>query len=331
MKKLTLAAGLAVALGSSAAMAGGIQIQPAGDGTISGSKFLTGLGDGGIGNMLLKDMLISNDPTPGMIYGHTVIDTTSSGSIGGELTIVFNMETSTTPQEVDDGGGLLIKNHNSADLSNPGGHASGFELYWNKTIGDANMMDGSDFNVEDADSVWLASGTVEIDTSTAAGLSKQSGAPDDLADNNATQSDFISGSMRLLINFTSKNDLYVVNKLTTALIDLETTNAVNAPFTAEDSRAGKGYANGAYASTTVNGAGGTSESASFGGDGENDFTCSSSGLANDASEGNCDMQLQMNTTLSFTADRIPEPTGLALLGAGLGLFGIRRARAKRNA
>jgi len=329
MKKTRLAATIVIALTSGSAYAGFIQIDPTGSGSIAASTALTGLGSS-IGDMVLDNMITSGQT--GTVYGQNVIDLTST--IGGEMTFVFGFSAASTPQKIDTGGGVLIDNLNSADVTLATGvdaKINYFKLYYNAALGTADTRFGMGYDT----GVLLASGTVSILKDAGGteqfGVSKQTGSASALADNNATLSVPVTGAAVLNIDFTSKNPAYVVNDITGLTIDLVDTNSLNAPYTKIDDRAGKGYADGIYAASKVGGTA-TGVSAAFGADGVNDFACRATpnGTSDPTLGGTCDLQLQMNSTLTFNAKPVPEPNTIAILGLGLGLLGFARARAKKS-
>ena len=308
MKNLAVAAfGTALVLSGSAGWAagiGGIQIDPTGSGSIAGSKFISGAGNTG-GNMLGDDVLAgsgANGGPGGTVLAHNAFALGSFGISGAELSFELSMPVTAalTGPAATVGTVLGLVQSGAATL----------DLWFDPTA-DASEASGLGYG-GGGDAVHLATGSVTLGSTFS--FSNISGGPTGaMAANNATPSIAGNGSTVFVVDFipASLNTSYVVNDLASLVIDLATSNALTlqygqAPFPVV-------FASASFAGGAV--------TPGFGPDGVNDFACGGLVL--------CDIQMQMNTTMVFTAPRVPEPTTLALLGAGLGLFGISRRRKNR--
>ncbi len=325
MKKLALA--LALGLSSSGAMAGGIQIDPTGTGNIGASKFIDVFATE-FGAVLFDDVLFPSQT--GTIWGHNRFLTGALG-LPGEITFTFELPvTSAITGNSNTVGSSLSLSQSAAQAA-----ASVFNLYYD-SVADATLSSGAGYN----DGILLASGTATIVGGSAGvvnlsgDVAAHPGAPvdaidgladglADLAPNNNTPTISSTGSLQLLIDFTFKNPLWVVNDLAGMAIDMTTLNGLATPLAAPP-------AGNVPASTSFDGG---AVSASFGADAENDFNCL--GDINDSEVAGvpipaCDFQASLNTTPTVAAVRVPEPGTLALAGLSLlGLGGAARRKSKK--
>lgn len=311
MKKYILAASTMLALTSAPgiALAGGIQIDPTGSGSVGSSQFVIDPGNN-FANILARDAFpASGGPVAATIYMQNAIDISSQvGVAGAELTFVLDIPVlvSITPAGF---GGIV-------DFDTLGGSGVGtFSMYYHdgSTGGAlANKVAGTGFT----DDKLIASGAVELTTGNSWLYTSITSGTVDLDTTGvgpgATQTIQGSGGARLSVNFTSKDDDYVVNNITSLILDMSFATDLQTPFT-EDGRASGSFAE-AGAGVGIN----------YGGDGTNNFEC---GLAG----GTCDMQYMGNSTLKFNAGRVPEPGTLALLGLAIAGAGAARRRARHTA
>ena len=308
MKKTLLATSLILGLSSGAAFAGGIQIDTSGTGNISNSVFLTSLGD--IGNALADSVLLGAgaSTSDGTFYGHNAFNIDPVP--GTQLTIEFSLPVTPTLTGSADTVGT--------DLNLSGTATAGvFKMYFDDTrVGSplsatsADMAAGSPLLGNTfTDGVLIASGSLTIgNAGNVFGVSNKSGIKtSDLAVNNSTQTIATTGTAILKIDFDFNNTNYIVNDLLTATVDLSTVNSLATPF----NRTGLNGLPDELASKEF--AGGT-QMPNYGLDGINNFKCGEFKA--------CDFQMQMNTTFSTVAARVPEPSIMALMGLGLGIFGL---------
>lgn len=318
MKKLLLAAGLSAAIAAvPSAWAGGIQIDPTGSGNLGSSRFLTGLGST-TGDFLAAGLATAGNT--GTMFGHNAIDL--STSIGGELTFVFGLSTTSSANAL---------NPAAVDYSDTLGRfasgASYFEMYWDPNPSDTNHGAGTGYD----NNIFLAAGLVSINPAQGGSIQQTTlGAVGDLSPgygNAASNIDTarLSGQLTLDIEFIDStiNGAYVVNDLTVASIDLFISENLAAPYinaAASDRVGGSGAANAATGWVAGKGA---SIIGAVGPDGINNLACG--GIVT-----KCSVQAQMNSTLTFSGARVPEPATLGLMGAGLALFGGKlRSRRKK--
>ncbi len=311
MKKQILAASVALALatGATSALAGGIQIDTSGTGTVGGSSFVVDPGNS-FGNALAQGAFAAvAAPNAGTFFIQNAIDISGqTGIAGSRLTFVMDIPVlnSTT---IDIGGVQGVTDFNAL-----GGSGTGtFSLYYeDPTTGGsaANKGAGTGFT----DDIFLASGTVALTAGASWLYTSVIPGTVDLDPSGtgpgATQTIQGAGSTSFDIDFTTLNPLWVVNSITALTIDMDMANTLATPFT------GVGRASSSFAE-------GGAGAINYGTDGVNDFAC---GLA-----GECDMQFMANTTLNFRAERVPEPGTIALMGAGLGLAGLAGRRRKKQA
>jgi len=223
MKTSCIALGLALGLASTASLAGGIQIDPTGTGSIAGSKFISGIGSS-TGNMLADNALAGAAGVAsggGTVHGQNAFGLTAFGIPGAELTMVFAMPALTSMSGVGNTVG------NTLEFLSAGGTT--FDLYY-QAAGNANedaVTGGGVAGGLYTDGIKVASGTLSIAGGTAFSFTDTSGPTSGtMAVNNPTPSIRGTGSATLVVDFTFKNALYVVNDLTTAIIDLSTTNSL---------------------------------------------------------------------------------------------------------
>jgi len=255
----------------------------------------------------------------GTFYGHNAFNIDAVP--GTQLTIEFSLPVTPTLTGSVDAIGTAL------NLSSTGS-AGVFKMYFDDTRAGsplsattADMAAGSTLGPGNTftDGVLIASGSLTIgNAGSVFGISNQSGTgTSDLAVNNATQTISTTGTAILKIDFDFNNTDYIVNDLLTATVDLSTVNSLATPF---NQTALNGLPN-ELASAEF--AGGT-QMPNYGTDGVNNFKCGA--FENTP----CDFQMQMNTTFSTNAKQVPEPSILALMGLGLGVFGFM-SRRRRNA
>lgn len=329
MKKTLIAAGLGMALmGTNASALTGIQIDPTGTGSISNSFVANNLGSD-FGDLLFQSLFNAVGGNAGTVYMHNVFDL---GSLdGGELTFTAWMEVEASPGSVEIDGIGTFTDPNNVTFTNPAGYRSYFALFYDP-LTNANHDTGAGYD----DGVKLATGTISIDLTAGIshmtlGLTAGSNVALD-GDAGAVNSAIMNGNAFLNVEFDSLPGLgtYLINSLVTLDVDLEVNGGTKTPYTD------------VLASDTV---GGTTDDDGLGDDRvgavldpgtdvDNDFTCSLPGDQNlsaaPAVDQDCDAQVQVTSVLDFNAASVPEPTGLALIGAGLGIAGFL-ARRKRRA
>lgn len=340
MNKTLLATSLSLALASTGAWAAkGIQIDPTGTGSVSGSFVANGLGSD-FGDMLLQSLMNTAGGNSGTVYAHNVFDL---GTLDpGELTFTLWMDANSdpTPEVVDLGfGPIPVINPNNVIITNPVAHSSYFALYYDPLTGGTLAADHDTGGGYD-DGILIAEGRVTIALDPGTGASNFNVAlatavgevPLDSEAGSIPTRD-ISGSVALDVEFFSLPGFgtYLLNNLVTLNIDLEVNGGVFTPYDAvlaSDVVGGTTDADGLGTNDRV---GATN---SPGSDGENDFTCAipdnqtlSAVLASDQ---DCDVQVQITSVLDFDAETVPEPTSLGLIGAGVGLAGLLAARRRRK-
>lgn len=291
--------GAALVMGAAVAgnaTAGGIQIDPTGSGNIGSSTFLTSLGSS-LGNFLANDALASAgaNTTAG---GTTIWAHNSVPVLGGELSIIFSIPMTS----------LLLPGGASplGDVLSMAQSSAGSFSMWFDTAADASQASGLGY----ADGVLIASGAITVVPPLSfSNLTGGNAGP--MSTNVPVDSIAGTGSATVNIDLTFANPLYVVNDVTgdPSGVDLQIANSLRLLYTGDvGNLASTAFADGAVLPY-------------FGVDGDNNMACG--GVET------CDFQAQMNSTFLFKAASIPEPGTLALIGAGLGLFGGLRARRKK--
>ena len=321
MKNSILATGIALALASPLALAGGIQIDPTGSGSVGSSKFLSDSSLGSsFGAFLATNILSGYVGGSSTIQGQNSFGLTSFGIPGMSLTVVYSL--SVTPTTTCAVGGCGTAG-SALSFALSGGTQS-FAMYLTPT-GNISASAGTGYStgtlIASTSAITLTGlgGTAGL-TETTAGLAG------DLSANGAyktVQTIGSNGSIYLNMDFapspsTDVNANYIVNDLTSLAVDLTTLNALTTPFPP-----------GTTSPAKVNGV--TPTFGTIDPKGSNAFNCVAfTGLSTNS--GTCDFMANMNTTFVIPAQQVPEPTTLALLGAGLSLVGFssRRRRAKKS-
>lgn len=326
MKKTLLSTALAlgVGVGGNALAANGIQIDPTGSGSIGSSIFLTSLGSS-FGNILLENAFNSTGINT-TIGATTVWAHNGADELGGELTWTFTFSATATA------GNILGPTVAGSIVSLAQTSLGRFDLYFGTTI-DRNQATGGGYS----NGNHIASGELSLVPPMV--FSNLSGTDTTTLASNVGNTSITGGGSALInvnlgaaqvgpalpgVNFVDSN--FIVNNLSTAIIDISASNAMSLSDPAASANAFQ-TANGNLASTSFNGGLVTPFFGGAGGGnggGGNNFLCESAFQL-------CDLQTQMNTTFSFFSPRVPEPGTVALLGAGLALVGGVRARRKQKA
>ena len=322
MKKTLLTTSLILGLSSGAAFAGGIQIDPTGSGSIAGSKFLSDASLGStFGNLLATTILGSaleqagGTPT-GMVYGHNSLGLGSFGIPGAELTFEFELavlpSVTGTPNTIGE----------QLSFTLDAQRASTFRLYFDSAA-NADMKTGSGYGdgtlIAQTSAVSIQ-GTAAITNTTGGITTGNPENPGKIDDRRNIDTIGSNGSLFLDLDFSHPippglpvgdfvDTNYIVNDLTSALVDLSTDNSLTTP-----------YPNNTWASDLVVG-----NALAVGSDGVNNFQCSATPGA-----GVCGFQAKMNTTFITDAVPTPEPGTLALIGLGLGLLGFAGRRKQHS-
>ena len=307
----------------SSAWAGGIQIDPTGSGSISGSVFVTDPGSS-IGDLLMSGMAEVGDS--GALFAHNVMNVTG---LAGELSFVLGRTAVGTS---------VVGSPTATGMADLGAafdnSTSYFELYYNPVAGTADHTDGTGYDT----GILLAAGNVSISTSGAGAFAFDTGIASGCLSGNSSPTAFdctpttaMFGSITFEVEFDDAliNTDYVVNDLTVATIDMDSgPNGLSAPYSVPTT-------NPEHASSWVGGMGAAANGdaawaakgdtlvGSLGTDGTNNLVC----FPGVPIAETCSAQMQMNTTLTFNAQRVPEPATLGLLGLGLGFAAWRKRKA----
>ena len=332
MKKLALATGIALAVGSASSFAGGIRIDPTGSGVENiHAVTIESLGSS-FGDLLLDGLMWA--PKTGRTIGHDGFLNAGGLIPGYEITYVMSFDTDSAfvndaTDNIGTWSGTIAKKVTRFELYLDGTDGAGplANITPREITTSANQPFGGadDTGIGYNDGILLVRGTFVIDPAQEFSISSTSGGTTTKLDVEATtltKTLLTNGSLKLNIDFdpTTVNALFVLNgaALTSAKLDLAVNNGTLTPYSgAPRTLAADKYWDPLAGAFVV---------PSFGADGFNDFQC---GLVLGLPVGTCDMVTSMNSTISFVGS-VPEPGMLALMGAGVTLLGLRR-RSRKNA
>jgi len=315
MKKALITAGIGLALASP--MASALNINFSGSGSIGGSTYFKEINFGSDNAIAQSIRGEAGSTTEATIYAQNAF------SFGGTSSDVI------TYQLI-----LPVTATYDAGLGNVGfvqdfGRASSYKLYLDQSGTNApNISTGKGYGDLGGDllapgQVEIASGEISSIIGGAAGVGPNTfgtAGPIDAIDGTvngvAVASDAMLGSMALNVNITTQNRAFVVSELTaTSLtVDLTVTDfSFQAPFpSVEASDSVVGY------------------SSMFGLDGGGGRVNRISSCISFDKGGFCDAQFQIGSNTTFKDKSVPEPTTVALIGLGLGLFGFSRRMRRRS-